>query len=49
VSEAEQYAKIWSKPKVTLEDMEQAIKDLEAQGYRDVKVESCMFWKGTKK
>ena len=31
--------------KVTIEDMEKAIKELEAEGYVNVKVVACSYWK----
>ena len=34
---------------IIIEDMTQAIKQLEAEGYTDVKVVSCRYWKGEKK
>ena len=29
---------------VTIKDMEQAVKDMEAKGYKDVKVVACPYW-----
>ena len=34
---------------ITCEDMEKAIKEIEAKGYINVKVTHCRFWKGCRK
>lgn len=33
---------------LTIADMEQAIRDMESEGYENVKVTQCKYWEGVK-